>query len=158
MKLDKTITMEAIPSFDIPDTKAIESATDKASKLKGDMWVYISCMSKYTDPETFSDGCYVENGPTPSKKMEELLTKLSKEFTDMFKSEDLYGNYNIAAEKKAKEILDRNLKIAESKQRELFDREASETRFGNSASGHTLDMERKIQRDIEKIKKEKRAI
>ena len=125
MTLEKTIEMEGIPSFGIPDTSAIAEATNQASLLSENIRTYLSQMGLYRQGYgSYPDGYYVpeKKESTPSAKFERIYDDLYDEISDLTRNSKLYKNYNNAAKDKAKEIIEKNLDIARSKRTEVHGR------------------------------------
>lgn len=153
MTLEKNIPMEGIPSFKIPDTDAISKATNQASLLSGNIRSYLSAMGSYKNSSGYhSDGYYISGGSTPSTKFEEIYNNLYDGISDLAINDEIYANYKYAAKDKAKEIIEKNLDIAYSKRTEVYGRINTATYYGNSPSSYDLDLEKKLNRDINKLK------
>ena len=153
MTLEKTISMEGIPSFKIPDTSAIETATNKAALLSGNIRTYLSAMGSYkSSTGYYSDGYYISGGSTPSTKLDEIYNNLYDEISDLAINDEIYANYNYAAKDKAREIIRKNLNLAYSKRTEVYNRISTTTYYGNSPSSYDLDLEKRLNRDINKLK------
>ena len=161
MSLEKTVEMEEIPSFKIPDVEAVGKLTDKALNLRSDIFNYLSIMSSYCDTDYISDGYNVSASTTPSTKYKELYDALYDEIGELASNganEGLYSNYYYAAKDKAKEILNKNKAKAEAEIRNTKDqieRYLANQTYGNNSGAYPISYDRRIEalkRDIKKIK------
>lgn len=154
MSLEKTIVMEGIPSFKIPDADAVKTVTANASDLQYHIFQYLSIMYSYCDSDYYSDGYYVPGGSTPSTKFSELYNILYDEIEPLATAdgnEGLYTNYYYQAKEKAEEILKQKKDYAETEySRVVYSRTPT---GGNSATPYTQEDKDKMARLIRDIKK-----